>query len=450
MTPRLLVLGSGWGATSLVRSLRKTTKFAVTVASPRDHMLFTPLLTSTATGALEHRSIIEPIRPLTAKRNAQFLSAAATQIESAANRVHLKAAELPFGSEKSSSFVLPYDAMVVSVGCVVNTFNLPGVNEHAFFMKEASDARTVRRRMHDLFEAAALPNVFNEHQRRALLTFVVCGAGPTGVELTAEIGDGLRDMKRSARYGDLADEARVVLVEASGNILSSFDQNLRSYALRRLRDQRIEVKLGSAVKSVQANSVTLKDSSNSGDDYSQLDEQLPCGMVVWTAGVAPRKVITESDLPKTKNNFVRTDNYLLAESAGGAPVFAIGDCASIDGSPLVNIAQVAEQQGIYVADILNRTEGLTNEQLRAAGEPFAFASKGMLAYVGGWTGVAKVVTKMNKADEKEAYAVKYRGLLAWLTWRLAYLSKLGSLRNKLQVPFDFVKTTLFGRDISSF
>lgn len=413
-------------------------------------MLFTPLLTSTATGALEHRSIIEPIRPLTAKNKSQFLSAAATKIESSKNTVHLKAPELSFGSNKMSSFALSYDALVVSVGCVVNTFNIPGVEKYAFFMKEASDARAVRRRMHDLFEAAALPNVFNEHQRRALLTFVVCGAGPTGVELTAEIGDWLRDMKRSARYGDLADEARVVLVEASGNILTSFDHSLRSYALRRLRDQRIEVRLGSAVKSVQENSVTLKDSRDGGLDESGLDEQLPCGMVVWTAGVAPRKVIAESDLPKTIKNSVRTDDFLLCENVGTAPVFAIGDCASIDGNPLVNIAQVAEQQGIYVADLLNRTEELTNEQLREVGKPFTFASKGMLAYVGGWTGVAKVAAKINKSDKDETIAVKYSGLLAWITWRLAYLSKLGSLRNKLQVPFDFVKTTLFGRDISSF
>lgn len=451
--PRVLVVGTGWAATSFLRAIRKPTLLNMTVASRRDHMLFTPLLASTATGALEHRSIMEPIRPLATKKRARFLNAEGLRVESAQDMVHFRAPSVPLlvhGEKESAKkvngeFSEKYDLLVLGVGAMVNTFNVPGVKEHALFMKEASDAIAVRKRMHDLFEAAALP-MMNAHQRRALLTFIVCGAGPTGVELTAEIGDWMADVARSRRYGDLAAEARVVLVEASGDILSAFDESLREYALSRLRANRVEVKLGSAVHEVHKNSVVLRDSTSNGDE-KELQERLPCGMVVWTAGIGPRPVIAASDLPKNeRGTHVLTDSYMLAD-VKGAPVFAIGDCSHIDGNPHLPIAQVAEQQGIYVANLLDNAKSLNVDDLRAAGDPFKFASKGMLAYVGGWRGIAAVKTG---SENPNSLMVQLSGRTAWLLWRLAYLSKVGSLRNKLQVPFDWFKTMIFGRDVSSF
>lgn len=456
MAPRLLVLGTGWGATSFLRSLRQPSKWNITIASQRDHMLFTPLLASTATGALEHRSIIEPIRPLATQKGARFLLAEANAIESAASAVHFRAPQFTFPMPETNGdaaaiapglFSQQYDALVLAVGATVNTFNVPGVREHTLFMKEAADARRVRRRMHDLFEAASLP-LLSAHQRRSLLTFVVCGAGPTGVELAAEISDWFADIARSKRYGNLAEEARVVLVEASGEILSSFDQALREYALRRLRKGRTEVKLGSAVREVHANAVVLADSKN-----GTMSERLPCGMVVWTACVGPRSVVADSDLVKDERGaHVLTDSHLLAHvKEGAAPVFAIGDCGAIEGNPLVPIAQVAEQQGVYVAAMLDRAKSLDVDDLRNAGGPFIFASKGMLAYVGSARGVASVHgIKRGNGTKGEQAVWRYSGFMAWMTWRFAYLSKLGSLRNKLQVPLDWFKTALFGRDVSSF
>lgn len=462
--PKLLILGTGWGGTSLLRALRQPTKYDITIASSRDHMLFTPLLTSTATGALEHRSIIEPIRPLATRRNATFLNAHATQIIPQSSSVKFK---VPSSTE--TTFEQPYDILVVSIGATVNTFGVPGVQEHALFMKEAHHAREVRKRMHDAFEAASLP-VTTPHERRALLTFVVCGAGPTGVELTAEIADWLRDMALSKRYErDLVDNARVVLVEASGDILSSFDHSLRSYALRRLRASRVEVKLGAAVKRVEKNVVVLIDSNKSkhiGDDKS-IEEIVPCGMVVWTAGVKARDVIENcKSLQKNEaGSHLLTDKYLLCqdknnETVKKSSVFAIGDCARMEHEALVPIAQVAEQQGIYVAGVLDRADvanqGISNVVLRqAATERFSFASKGMLAYVGAARGVAAIAggkqrEKQVGGAKGETDMVKWSGFMAWLVWRYAYFSKLGSFRNKLQVPLDWTKTAIFGRDVSSF
>lgn len=464
--PKLLVLGTGWGGTSLCRALRQPKKWDITVASSRDHMLFTPLLTSTATGALEHRSIMEMIRPLASAKEATFLNAQAKSIKIDDKTVNLEIpSQNPYIANlepKASSFAQPFDVLVISVGATINTFGVPGVNEHACFMKEASHARTVRKRMHDAFEAAMLP--ISQYERQALLTFVVCGAGPTGVELTAEIADWLHDLAYSKRYPkDIMDCARVILVEASGNILSTFDRSLREYALRRLRVARIEVKLGARVKQVEKNAVIL---SNASSDDTSLDERVPCGLVVWTAGIGPREVIkhTHGVVKNERKSHLMTDDYLLCEAEAEAgkdiPVFAIGDCASIRNNPLIPIAQVAEQQGIYVASVLDSLQlnspshcPTPDELRKAAPSAFRFASKGMLAYVGSARGVAAVNTgglNSKDGDDDPSRVVKWSGFAAWLTWRYAYFSKLGSFRNKLQVPLDWVKTALFGRDVSSF
>jgi NADH:ubiquinone reductase (non-electrogenic) len=482
---RVLILGTGWGGASLLRALRRPDKYSITVASSRDHMLFTPLLASTATGALEHRSIIEPIRPIATRKGATFITAEARHIEHERNRVMFQLPdfalpnELIFNGKEPSirtlpdlpsaipavgddHFFLEYDALVVAVGAKVNSFGVPGVDKHALFLKEAKDARAVRKRIHNLLEAASLP-IVDEAKRRALLTFVVCGAGPTGVELTAELGDWLRDVSRSRRYGDLADLARVVLVEASGEILSTFDKHLQSYALGALRSGRIEVRLGSKVKEVLSDAVVLESavappSGASTGEHGSTSERLPCGMVVWSAGVGSRDLIKNCSLGKnTSGTRLLTDAHLLCTGVGSnlSPVFAIGDCASIDGNPLVPIAQVAEQQGIYLAHLLDKTNVLRGTDIRAAVPEFEFFNKGMLAYVGGRRGVASVSTGPKTASRKEAggivqRVVRYSGHAAWITWKLAYLSKLGSFRNKVTVPIDWLKTWLFGRDVSSF
>lgn len=460
--PKLLILGTGWGGTSLLRALRRPNRYDITIASPRDHMLFTPLLASTATGALEHRSIIEPIRPLATKKNATFLNASATRINAATSTVHFEVPRFTFmpavtdaGSDPkkcvaTETFSQRYDILAIAVGATVNTFGIPGASLYALPMKQAADARQVRKRMHDLFEAASLP-VTSAYLRRNLLTFVVCGAGPTGVELSAEIADWLRDVRWARRYGDIANDARVILVEAAGNVLSTFDDSLRSYALRRLRAAHVDVRLSAAVRRVEADAVVLSDAAS-----GRGEERLACGMVVWTAGIRGHGILDATDLQKNERNTgLLTDAHLMCQNPPGVDsvAFAIGDCAHVKDNPLVPIAQVAEQAGIHVAGLLDRVSVPTAREFRQL-QPFAFASRGMLAYVGSARGVASLVkpgARDPKRDgQKGADSVMTRGFLAWMTWRLAYFSKLGSFRNKVQVPLDWFKTALFGRDVSSF
>lgn len=184
---KLVVLGTGWAGFSFLRSI-DSALYDVTVLSVRDHMVFTPLLCSTAVGTLEHRSIMEPVRPLAAHKNMNFMLAEAMDIN--VDKKSITAQPLvqsPIGP-KSESFEVSYDKLVVAVGALPNTFGIPGVIEHALFMKEAQDGRAVRARIHACFEAAMYPGV-SVQEKKNLLTFVVVGGGPIGVEFSSELSD---------------------------------------------------------------------------------------------------------------------------------------------------------------------------------------------------------------------------------------------------------------------
>jgi NADH dehydrogenase FAD-containing subunit len=225
--PRLVVLGTGFGAFNLVKYAGN--EHDVIVVSPRNHFLFTPLLPSTTVGTIEFRSIIEPIRY--ARKNLTFFQAFAEGIDTHARLVHCR------GTEAGDVFTVGYDILVIAIGSISNTFNVPGVAEYALTLKELHDARELRQRIIRCFERANLPGIA-PLERSRLVQFVVCGGGPTGVEFAAELHDFLMtDLRRS--YPGLVAEARVTLVEAGKEILSTFDIKLKNYALDLFRRQRI-------------------------------------------------------------------------------------------------------------------------------------------------------------------------------------------------------------------
>lgn len=404
---RLVVLGTGFGAFNLIKSLKRD--YRITVVSPRNHFLFTPLLPSTTVGTIEFRSIIEPVRH--AREGMTFYHARAEDLDTEAHLVRC------VGVEGSEAFDVPYDALAIAVGSVSNTFGVPGVAEHATFLKELSDARLLRQRIIHCFERANLPGTSAE-QRSQLLHFVVCGGGPTGVEFAGELCDFLNDDLRKP-YPHLVPEARITLVEALKEILGTFDQKLRRYATELFRRQRITILTDSPVRAVTDRHVELADGT-----------RLPYGLLLWSTGNGPTAFARRVSLPKdSKGRFV-IDTMLRVRHNDS--IFAIGDCSVLEGSPLPATAQVAQQQGKHLARVL-----------RAAGakepaEPFRYRSLGMLAYVGGNRALADL----------ESY--KGTGWTTWLFWRSAYLTRLVSLKNKVLVLFDWFKTKLFGRDISQF
>lgn len=405
--PRLVVLGTGFGAFNLVKRLGDG--YDVTVISPRNHFLFTPLLPGTTVGTLEFRSIIEPIRH--ARSNMTFYHAAATGLDPALRQVPCR------GAAEGDPFTVSYDILVIAVGAVSNTFRVPGVEEYALFLRELHDARELRQRIIGCFERANLPGIPVAEQQR-LLSFVVCGGGPTGVEFAAELNDFMvEDLRRP--YPALVAQARITLVEATNEILSTFDRKLRAYAMELFRRQRIIVLTGSLVVRVEPGAVHLADGS-----------VLPYGLLLWSTGNGPTAFARTVSLPKDRHERLLTDEYFRVEGMGD--VYALGDCSAVEQHPLPATSQVAQQQGKYLADAFNR---------RALGlpvSPFRYRHLGMLAYIG-----------MDRALA-DLEQIKGRGWATWLFWRSAYLSRIVSLKNKTLVLFDWFKAKIFGRDISQF
>lgn len=405
--PRLVVLGTGFAAFNLVKHLKGD--YLVTVVSPRNHFLFTPLLPSTTVGTIEFRSIIEPIRH--GRRDLQFYHALAKSIDPQKKIIQCE------GVGDGHTFTVGYDVLVIAVGAVSNTYDVPGVQEHALFLKELHDARELRQRIITCFEQANLPGISKEGRRR-LLQFVICGGGPTGVEYAAELNDFLvEDLRRS--YPDLVSEARICLVEAGKEILNTFDRKLRKYATDLFRRGRISVLTESPVVKVDQGVVHLQDGS-----------ELPYGLLLWSTGNAPTAFAVGTELPKDRAARFITDDYFRVK--GYDDMYATGDCGVIEHGELPATSQVAQQEGRYLANALTRHA--RNKLVK----PFTYLHLGMLAYVGG-----------NRALV-DLQNFKGRGWTAWLFWRSAYLSKIVSLKNKVLVLFDWIKTLVFGRDISQF
>lgn len=231
---KLVVLGTGWGALSVLHHLEPD-QFDVTVVSPRNYFLFTPLLPSVTVGTVECRSIVEPIRKLIRKKHKgsamKFLEAECVDINPAAKRISCEDKSCIVGSV--SKFELDYDILVVAVGATSNTFNTPGVKEHCHFLKEISDAQKIRNVIIDLVETASIPGQ-EAYERQRLLHFVVVGGGPTGVEFAAEVRDFLRE-DIAKIYPGIEEDIMVTLVQSQDHILNAYDKQISQYTEKQFK-----------------------------------------------------------------------------------------------------------------------------------------------------------------------------------------------------------------------
>ena len=406
--PNLTVLGSGFAAFSLLKKL-DTRLYDSVVISPRNHFLFTPLLPSTTVGTIEFRSIIEPVR--TSRSMIRYYQATCTAIDARERTVRCSS---PLDG---STFSVRYDKLVVAPGASVNTYGIPGVSEHALALKELSDARKIRQRIIDCLEGASVPGIPREERLR-LVHFVVVGGGPTGVEFAAEMHDFLvEDLKEA--FPDLIEDVKITLLEAAEHILSTFDATLSAYTIRHFRRQRIEVRTGSGVVGVEKNRVRLKDGT-----------VIPFGLLVWSTGNGPVPLVSQVPFRKDAGSRIIVDRFLRVPEY--PEIYALGDCATLEEKNLPATAQLAQQEGRYVARSLNAL---------ARGkrvEPFRERNFGMLAYIGSNRALADLTS------------VRAHGYATWLFWRSVYLTKLVSAKNKILVLFDWLKTRVFGRDVSRF
>ncbi|KAI8870943.1 FAD/NAD(P)-binding domain-containing protein [Ramicandelaber brevisporus] len=485
---RLVILGSGFAAFEALRNV-DTRLFDTVVISPRNYFVFTPLLASAACGTLEPRCTLEPIRnSKLASSNTHVYLAKCEDIDfgkrivkcvsNATGLSPTSAAESAAdgSSTNPAAFDIEYDQLVVAVGARSNTFNTPGVSQHAFFLKDIEDARRIRSRVIECFERASQPHVTDEEKKR-LLHFAIVGGGPTGMEYGAELHDLIHEDLRGL-FVDVVAHAKISIYDVAPTVLGSFDKKLADYATNRFRRQGIEIKTSTSIKSVSATHLYLKHgkpadataASNSTAAAAVVngEEEVPYGMLIWATGITEVPLIERigASVVKDGRKRVVTDASLRPfDVQTNKPidgVYVLGDCGTIQNYELPATGQVAKQQGKYLAKTLNAAVRQSPSEIPTSPPPFSYHHMGSLAYVGGWRALFELKPMPthphdpNAPEPEEAggvlsnLRVRASGLGAWLFWRSAYMTNAVSIRNKILIPGFWFLTWLLGRDISKF
>ncbi|MEA3211518.1 MAG: hypothetical protein QOE70_4575 [Chthoniobacter sp.] len=393
--PRVVIIGGGFGGLEAAKALRKD-KVRVTLLDRQNHHLFQPLLYQVATAALSPADIAEPLRVILRKQdNTEVILAAAQRIDVAGKKVITQDGEIP------------YDYLVVAAGARHSYFGRDEWEKFAPGLKSLDDALEIRRRMLMAFEIAEKTE--DDAVRRAAMTFVVVGAGPTGVEMAGAISEIARvTLVKDFRHIDPS-LARVILLDAAPRVLPTYVPELSEKARRQLFDIGVEVQLGRMVESIEADGVTLK-----GGD------KIFARTMVWAAGNAASPLGASLGVPQDRQGRVIVKEDLSIP--GHQEVFVIGDqahCAPEAGTPLPGLSPVAMQQGRHVARNIRR--------LLAGGwtERFEYFDKGTMATIGRHAAVA------------DAGFMQFSGLLAWLAWLFIHVIFLVGFRNKLTVLFSW-------------
>ncbi len=388
--PRVVIVGAGFGGLAAAKALAGK-PVQVTVLDRENHHLFQPLLYQVATAGLSPANIAQPVRSiLRGNRNIEILMANVTGFD-----VEKK---LVLAGERT----FPYDHLIVATGARHSYFGHPEWEEHAPGLKTLDDALDIRRRLLLAFEKAEAET--DPVERERLLTFVIVGAGPTGVEMAGAISEIAREtMLRDFRHIDPG-ETRVILLDAADRVLPVFDPKLSDQAHTQLRNLKVDVRLKASVQGVDASGVTTA----SGVIHART--------VIWAAGNAASPLMKL--LPGKLDRAGRIEITPELNLPEPPEIYVIGDtanCAGKEGKPLPGVSPVALQQGKWVAkNILARIN-------HDAAKPFAYWDRGSMATIGRHRAVA------------DLHFVKFSGLPAWLTWVFVHLVFLMNMRSRISV-----------------
>ena len=388
------MVGAGFGGLNAVLSLARA-RVRVTVVDRRNHHLFQPLLYQVATAALSPADIAYPIRAIFRKQeNATVLLAEAGSVDRSARELVLSDGRLGF------------DYLVLATGARHSYFGHDSWEPRAPGLKSLEDALEIRRRILLAFERAERER--DRERRRALLTFVIVGGGPTGVELAGAIAEIARHvLVREFRSID-SRESSIQVLEAGPRILPTFPPDLAARAQQALERLGVQVRTGCAVRDVAPDSVVAGDT------------RIAAATILWAAGVRASPLARSLAVPLDAAGRVRVEPDLSIP--GDDRIFAIGDVATLDsaaGNPLPGVAPVAMQQGRHVAENVKRDlAGLPRR-------PFRYRDKGSLAVIGR----AEAVADLGK--------VRISGFLAWLAWCFVHILYLVGFRNRAVVLFEW-------------
>ncbi len=394
--PRVVIVGAGFGGLACAATLRRV-RAAVTLIDRHNYHLFQPLLYQVATTALSPIDIALPIRGLFREHfNTRVLLGEVSGVDTARREVLL-------GEQR-----IPYDYLVLATGASHSYFGRDEWATHAPGLKQVEDATEVRRRLLLAFERAEAAE--DDAERRALLTFLIVGGGPTGVELAGAIAELARfGMERDFRRIDPA-AARIILVQAGPRLLPALPEALSQKAAAALHRLGVEVLTDSRVEAIDAQGVRVN------------GQAIPARTVLWAAGVVASPAARWLGAEADKAGRLKVAPDL---SVPGRPeVFAVGDTAYAEawqGQPVPGLAPAAKQGGIYVARVLRaRIEG------RRAPPPFAYRHLGSLATIG------------RKAAVADFGWVRLSGAPAWWLWGVVHIAFLAGLRNRVSILFDWI------------
>lgn len=322
---RLVVVGSGWASVSFLQNLIPKDDVDVTVISPRPYFLYSPLLPAAATGSIEPRSIVEPIRNLLPK-NATFIEASGESFRGLAEGNRDTSIVCRSHLSPDTPFEVGFDVLVFAPGSINNTFGTTGVQQNCLFLKSAEDASKIRTSLHDAYEKAALP-ITSLDEKKRLLSFICCGGGPTGSEVAAELVDAIKvDLER--QFPSLKGIGKVTVIDSNSHVLSMFDRTIAEYATKKFAKDGINLILNARVQGVDATGVNIVHKKTSQA------ERIPAGTVIWATGIGQNPLAGQliKSLPKgsQKNNRALTVDDRLRVIGSNGKVYALGDCATIE------------------------------------------------------------------------------------------------------------------------
>jgi NADH dehydrogenase len=399
--PHIVIIGAGFAGLETARGLANA-QVRITLIDKHNHHLFQPLLYQVAIAGLLPSQIAHPVRTIFRKqKNLTFQMGEVSNINFDEKYVKLD------GS------VIAYDYLVLAVGGRTNFFGFDSIEKAGFQLKDLDTAVKTRNHLLSMFEQASKEG--DPEKRKAMLTFVIVGGGPTGVETAGALAELITHVMRKDFPNLNLNEAHVVLLEAAGNLLGAYPPELRQATSRLLIKKHVDIRLNSKLESYNGQEVKLADGT-----------RIETQTVIWTAGVKATEIVDELKVEKAAGGRIRIEPTL--QLPGHPETFVIGDAAFLldeKGQPLPMISTVAMQQGVFTAkSIRNLMNGKPLEK-------FHYKDPGLLATVGRNAAVARI------------WGISFSGYIAWVIWVFLHIYRIIGFRNRIIVLFNWAWDYVF-------